>query len=467
VEIPFIGGAYEGRSKNLNAQICQNLYPVIDREGGKTVIALMNTPGLTSWLPLGGEGGEIRGLHVMDDYLYAVYGNSLYKINTTPTATLLDTIGTSAGKVWMVDDGTNLMIVDGASGYVWDGATLTEIADADFPVPSSLTYQDTHFIISKAGTGEFYISAVLDPTDWDALDYATAESNSDKLVAIRSVGSALWLLGERSTEIWYSSGETFPFNRNPGGILDVGCGAVASPADIDGTMLWLDKLRRVVMTEGYSYRTVSTHQIEYQFSQYSNVSDAIGFCYNQEGHNFYVLTFPLEAKTGKTWVYDLTTSLWHTRASGANDLRHRANCFVMFDEKRLVGDYDNGTIYEYDLGAYDDDGTTLRAIRAAQSTHANRKLMRFNSFEIEFEAGVGLAVGQGSDPQAMLEWSVDGGHTWSNEHWTDIGKIGKYKTRAIWRRLGMGRDFIPKVTISDPVKRVMISAHLDAEAVNA
>jgi hypothetical protein len=46
MEIPFIGGAYQGRSTNVNAQICQNLYPIIDQEGGK-VVALMNTPGLT------------------------------------------------------------------------------------------------------------------------------------------------------------------------------------------------------------------------------------------------------------------------------------------------------------------------------------------------------------------------------------------------------------------------------------
>ena len=70
----------------------------------------------------------------------------------------------------------------------------------------------------------------------------------------------------------------------------------------------------------------------------------------------------------------------------------------------------------------------------------------------------------GYDPQAMLRWSSDGGSTWSSEHWTSIGKMGQYSNRAIWRRLGFGRDRIFEVSISAPVKTVIISANLKASA---
>jgi hypothetical protein len=60
----------------------------------------------------------------------------------------------------------------------------------------------------------------------------------------------------------------------------------------------------------------------------------------------------------------------------------------------------------------------------------------------------------------MLRWSNDGGSTWSNEHWRTIGKIGRYRDRAIWRRLGMARDRVFEVSISDPVRAVVISAEL-------
>jgi hypothetical protein len=73
-----------------------------------------------------------------------------------------------------------------------------------------------------------------------------------------------------------------------------------------------------------------------------------------------------------------------------------------------------------------------------------------------------LVSGQGSDPQAMLRWSNDGGSTWSSEHWVSIGAIGQYRNRAIWRRLGMARDRVFEVVVSDPVYAAVISANLKA-----
>ena len=62
----------------------------------------------------------------------------------------------------------------------------------------------------------------------------------------------------------------------------------------------------------------------------------------------------------------------------------------------------------------------------------------------------------------MLRWSDDGGHTWSAEHWTSAGKIGETTRRAVWRRLGSSRNRIYEVNMSDPVKWVILSAHLNA-----
>jgi hypothetical protein len=88
----------------------------------------------------------------------------------------------------------------------------------------------------------------------------------------------------------------------------------------------------------------------------------------------------------------------------------------------------------------------------------------FDELQIQFQPGVGLSTGQGDNPQAMLKWSDDGGSTWSNEHWVTIGSIGRYANRAIWRRLGWARDRVFEVSISDPVKAVIVSANLKAYA---
>jgi hypothetical protein len=79
------------------------------------------------------------------------------------------------------------------------------------------------------------------------------------------------------------------------------------------------------------------------------------------------------------------------------------------------------------------------------------------------ERGVGLTTGQGSDPQAMLQWSDDGGYTWSNEHWVDVGAKGQYSTRVKWNALGSSRDRVFRFVISDPVKCVLIGATVNVD----
>ncbi len=465
MEIPFVGGAYTGRSTNLNCQECQNLFLVIDQQGGKSPLSLMNTPGLTSLGYLG--TGEVRGLNVMGDYLYAVNGANIYKVYSS--GMLMEVAGilsTSTGPVWMANNGTQVMITDGTYGYILTGTTVTQIADADFVTPSSLTYQDGYFIVSKDSSARFYISSSYDGTVWDALDYATAEGYPDNLQAVISINRELWLIGKESYEVWYNSGDSnFPFDRISGAVNKVGCLAANSVASFEGSLCWLDENRAVRTNTGYQVVPISTTQVEYQFGTYATVTDAKGFMYSQEGHIFYVLTFPTE---GKTWCYDFTTKFWHTRASGATDLRHRANCHAPFAGMQIVGDYSNGTLYKYDLDKYSDDGVQLRRIRAAQAVQSDRKNIFHHKLELVFESGVGLVVddptiGSGSDPQAMLKWSDDGGHTWSNEHWADIGgAVGEYSKRAIWRRLGRSRERVYQMTIADPVKVVLIAASLDA-----
>jgi hypothetical protein len=77
---------------------------------------------------------------------------------------------------------------------------------------------------------------------------------------------------------------------------------------------------------------------------------------------------------------------------------------------------------------------------------------------------------QGADPQVMLRWSDDGGHTWSSEHWASMGKIGQYYKRVIWRRLGMTvklRDRVYEVSGTDPVKIAIMGAELILSPTNA
>ena len=281
----------------------------------------------------------------------------------------------------------------------------------------------------------------------------------------------VYLLGEVTTEVWVDVGNTiegitsFPFQRVAGTTMQHGCAAAYSVARFGESFMFVSRDTRgqsiIGAVNGYQFKRLSTHAVE-QSLVGVNVSDAVAYTYQLEGHEFYVVTFP---QADLTWVFDLATGLWHKWLEWNNLTgyhRHRSNCGAFFAGYNLVGDYENGKVYALDNTVYTDNGTTIRRLRRA--IHLTNDLQRqfFDEFQIQFQPGVGLPTGQGDNPQAMLRWSNDGGSTWSNEHWVSIGQIGRYQNRAIWRRLGWSRDRIFEVAITDPVKAVIVSANLKA-----
>ena len=389
MEIPFVGGAYAGRSKHLNAQICENWFPIVDKQDGKSILALMGTPGLKPWADTGAHG-EARGAIMWSGYLYAVIGATLWKITSAKAITNVGTLSTSTGRVYMAGGTDDLCIVDGSYGYHQiDGATeLTIITDEDFPdPPTSLCYIDGFFIVTKGDIDEYYISGLEDASSWDGLDWASAEDSPDDIILGHAYNRHFVIFGERTIEVHYNTGDaSFPFTRVAGAVQPIGLGAAASVASGPEGLFFLDHQFQVRMGQGYESVVISTEQVEYQIRQYTDQSDAIGYTYTQEGHSFYVITFQ---SGGKTWAYDIITGMWHTRSSGLTGGRHRANWHVFFAGKNLVGDYRNGKIYELDLGTYDDDGSLIRSIRRAQVIQSNRKLMFHSALELDFETGMG------------------------------------------------------------------------------
>ena len=296
------------------------------------------------------------------------------------------------------------------------------------------------------------------------MDFASAEEQPDDIIVGHAYRRHLICFGKKTIEIFFNTGDqSFPFTRVSGAVINVGLGAAASVASGPEGLFFLDHNYQVRRTQGYETQVISTDHIHYEISHYAVKSDAIGLTYTQEGHSYYLLTF---LNANETWCYSVTTGFWHKRATGLKDNRHFAAWHCWFANKNIVGHHSNGKIYALDLNAYTDDGDYIRSIRHGQVIQSYRKDMLHHKVELDFESGVGLATGQGSDPQAMLQFSDDDGNQWSNEQWRPIGKIGKRKGRSIWRRLGRSRNRIYRLVISDPVKRVLIGAHLEARITN-
>lgn len=472
----FIGPSYTLQSRNVDAQRCVNLYPELNELGtGKEreVAALIGTPGLRLLFTL--PTFPVRGLYAAaNGQVFAVGGNKLYRVtysNVTQSwsYTELGQLNSSVGPVSMADNGIHVLLVDGPNGYVWTIGTNTfaQITDPDFLGADQVTFQDGYFILNKPDSGQFYISDLND-VSFDALDIATAEGSPDHLIGLVSDHQNLYLFGERSTEVFYNSGDAdFPFQRNQGAILAIGCAATHSIAKLQNVPFWLgrDESGRGVVyrANGFRPERVSNHALEQVIADIEDVSNARAWVYQDGGHAFYCLNL-----TGvtSTWVYDASTNLWHERVYldlGEYD-RHRADCHAFAYNTHIVGDYENGKVYALDADQFTDDSNPIVRERAAPHVSSEGRRLFHSAFELDMETGVGTSgLGQGVDPRAMLQWSDDGGHSWSNERWANIGKRGERFTRVIWRRLGSSRDRVYRVRITDPVKVVMIGANLAFE----
>jgi hypothetical protein len=545
LKTPILGGSYVARSTNAADNRMVNLFPeaIPEGSGGKEAGFLLRCPGLRLLATVG--SGPIRGLWVTNGVAYVVSGDKFYSLSTSYTATLIGTVS-GTGPVSMADNGTQIFIACNPTSFIYNTSTgvFGEITDTDFPGAGSVGYLDGYFVFNEPDSQKFWVTSLLDGTSIDPLDFASAEGYPDNVVALIVDHREIFLFGNNSVEIWYDAGTPdFPLARIQGAFMEVGCEAAYSVAKLDNSVFWVGSDARgrgvVYRANGYTPLRVSTNAVEFAIQSYGNISDAIGYTYQQDGHPFYVLIFP---SAQATWVYDVSTQLWHERAAFENGefTRHRSNCQMSFNNEVVVGDYEDGRLYAYDLDVYADDDQIqkwLRSWRALATGTNTLKRTAHHSLQLDAETGVGLndypaydsedlateagdvivaefvqgylttqagdqlvteandgneplvtqvqpaedyngyaleteayTAAPGYDPQVMLRWSDDAGHTWSNEHWNSMGKIGAYGTRTIWRRLGMTekiRDRVYEVSGTDPVKIAIVGAELFITPTNA
>jgi len=547
IKTPILGQSYIARSINAADNRLVNLFPEAIPDGGKEAGFLNRAPGLQFLQTVG--TGPIRALwahQTNGSDFYVVSGIQVFKLtSTSATPQLLGTVS-GTGPVSIADNGATIFFACNGPSYTYFEPTgeFNQITDENFPGAVTVAYIDNLFVFNEPNSQRIYSVDTVDlvtatyiyPLVFSATDVSSAEGSPDGVVAINVDHRQMWVFGTDSIEVWYNAGlKDFPLTPIQGAFNEIGCVAAFSVAKLDNALFWLGTDARgqgiVYKNNGYSGIRVSTHAIEYAIAQYGNISDAVAYTYQQEGHAFYVLNFP---SASKTWVYDVSVQAWHERASGnEGQYRHRSNCQCNFGGTIIVGDFENGNIYAFDLDVYADNGQIqrwLRSWRALPTGQNNLKRTAHHSLQLDAESGVGLngidpfaplknllaegfpflatelddditteagigllavtpittsddlltesgedilvsvATVQGVNPQAMLRWSDDGGHTWSNEHWRSMGAIGQYGYRTIWRRLGMTeklRDRVYEVSGTDPVKIAIMGAELFITPTNA
>lgn len=465
-DIPFATQSYHHASRPLSSQRLLNFYAEAQPKESKSPVALLGAPGIVTAASLG--DGPVRGLHVMNDILFGVSGGFLYQINADHSVVNLGgQISDSAGPVVIDDNATELVIVNGVNGYIWSAAAgFRLISDPDFHPAETVTFMDGFFLFERKGTGKFFRSDLLDGTSYDSTAFATAESKSDSLLAVRNQNQVLYVMGTLSIELYSNTGAAnFPFQRIPGATIARGIASPHVVADEDDSLFILGEDRIAYRLSGRSLQRISTHAIEQEWQNYAAVAVAGAFVhsYSWNGHKFVCYTFPSIASS---WEYDIATSLWHERESrdrlGIPLGRWRANCTAQAYGRVYVGDAFSGKLGFLSNTTYTEfgDGTVAEAV--SPPLHGSGKRVFMPWFELDIETGVGLTSGQGVNPMVMLSISDNGGWSFDPpELWSAMGRRGETDGAAYqlrWDRLGNFFERCVKISVSDPVRRTIYAA---------
>lgn len=461
----FLGAAYSLRSLPLSAQTAINIYVEPNEAGQGEPGGFYGTPGLDRITTFATNGH--RASIVAGGALYVVVGNTVYKRTAAGVETTIGTLPNSTGPVRMAENGLQVGIAHPDGWHVVTLATGVMAAVTGAPALSDISFIDNYGVGANAN-GTYSWTALADFTSVDALSFASAEGAPDRIVRTLADHRELWLFGTSTVEVAVVvSDPDLPFQRTA--FIEQGIWAPASAAKEDNSVFWLGRNEKgqgiVYRAQGYVPQRVSTFAIEQAIQTYASPELATAYTYQQDGHHFYVLNFA-EA----TWALDINTGLWHQRAyrnTATGELgRHRAETHALFNGQHVVGDCADGRLYALDLDTFTDDGAPIYRERTWAQLESENKWIRHNRGELIAEMGVGLdgaPSGDGADPQVWLQWSDDGGRNWGNSHNRSLGRLGQFRARAEWRRLGRSRARYYRLWTSAAVRIGWRAFNLDME----
>lgn len=476
----FVGGAYDLRNIAYSCQTCVNLYPEVQELGtGKQseVAQLVSRKGLAPVIT--GLAGVSRGGYTASNTnLYWVFGTTLYRITPVTnslsgwSSTALGTVGGGSNSVFMTDNGTDLFILAGTSVYLYNFASgvVSNATGGSYSASTSLDFISQYVVFSKQNSGQFYWT---DPgsTTAPALNFATAEGNPDRLVGLINSGLDLWLFGNKTTEIWGVVGENnITFARRTNLIVETGCLSPRSIKKLGNTVAWMASSDRggaqLMIANGYNPMRVSTYPIEQQWQTFSSTALAAAEAYVMQdgGHIFYVLNIP---GSSETWVYDLTVSqqlgkptwhVWQSSDGNGTNGRHRGQGFAFHSNWHITGDFENGILYAMDAETYTDNGNYIT--RERTTPHVSNEMKRVFYDEIGFDFLTGDTTDLSLDPQVMLQFSDDGGATWTDERWETCGRTGQYGLQVNYHRNGSARSRVFRIRMTDATYWAVSGAYL-------
>lgn len=461
--IDLLNQDYQSKASDQNSSRLINMYLETDQAKGKYNVIAFSMPGLSLFCDT--EKSSVRTLLEHNELVYAIAGDTFFRINSDGTKTSIATLNTSSGFAKMVvitggaDNNNQIVIIDGTNGYHYNIGTDTAtfpIPDVDFPQTAiDVTNQDDYVIVQAANSISFFISDPSDGLSWNALEFSSKTGFADRTHAIISSQRKLYLMGSKTIEPFYDSDDGF--TRVPDIFLQHGVAAKNSVVARGESVIFLAKSQiggyQVVQLENYSMTPVGDPASDYQISQMTSKSDAIGYCYMKDSHEFYDLTFPTD---NVTITFDLTLkySLTHESYINSSYGRFLGNCSCFCYDKSLIGDFNSGKIYNLSSNIYTENSIPIRKMFVSPPIYFSGKRIFIPRLQIDVQCGVG-------DLKTFtIEKSIDGGRTWSLINTHTIGSDNTY--RLYTNGLGSARTWMFRITSTMDAPFSILGFQVDA-----
>lgn len=393
---------------------------------------------------------EMDALGIARGYSISGFGNTLFILGASRAVQALD-LTTRSRVVGYGDD----QVLEKA-GHVPDALWYDDTrVDGEDPVGrmwlSNRVTHDLHLfdLVEDTGSCGSYPEFL-----WDPLQTVKRSTAADRWRALIARNRELFLLGEVTSDIMLNTGAfPFPFAFNRNYALEVGILAPASLALSGQTLVWVGQTREgygyVYRLAGYDPQRISTAAVETSLRSVSaaNLRAASAWAYEADGHSFYVLHVPGLAQT---WVYDVTTNLWHTRVDDADAIgspgRYRPSCHASAFGMNWVGDSVSGRVGILTRSSWGDfEGRPVERIRTAPHMQQERYTGSFRNLNYDVRADSGLADSQQPRdvlPEVEIDWSFDGGETFGRTVRRRPTRRGK---GAYVSSCGSGRTFTPRI----------------------
>lgn len=469
----FCGGYAKGQSLVGNAADTVNFY--VEKLPGNSAseAALLSVPGFSAWSTVASVG--TRGAILVGVRLFAIIGATLWEFDSNGTSTNRGTVVQDQNPAQLISDGTvggQIGICSGGHVYSYDLASNVLSATILVTGVTHLSFAAGFGLAFQATTGKVFLSALEDLSTYDFGTFFQRSLFPDPWQAsFVDSNNLFWGIGTETFEVWQNTGTgTQPWAPLSGLVGLYGIGAPFAYALSAAGNTWLasnkEGFGQLVLTRGAAPSIVSSGPIATLMAQIlrtERVTDAEMLCYQQEGHTFASVSFP---SASVTLTYDITSDSWARRGRwnvnrGAYDVWSPRTHVVAYG-LHLVGDRTTGFLARMDPTiATELDGTGIRCQRVSPPLVNELKRFPVDRLELLMDVGLGTQAGQGQNPQAVLEISMDGGLTYGNQIPAGIGRAGEYRRRVYWNRLGLQTDAVARVTFSDPSPKRIVDAYLN------